>query len=236
MGNDYKSFSGVANTRFKGMAKRLNFVEGTKNCWSKLNNDIYHTYFLSKSHGNDFFYIAYGIGIPYLWSHEKNMDHKSVDGILLDNRLLNEGKHGFPCETKKDIDQSAERAEEFFKDQALPWFSQFQSLEDVADLILSNVVIENGPTEKKRNYTSLDAMKYAFFYYHLNDFDKSVDWFQEAQQMFSLPMYFMKEGGVQKLVHDRPKGAKEYKPDEFTVENIKRAEEMLRIIGMDYKS
>jgi len=236
MGQDYKSFSGVANTRFKGMAKRLNFVEGSKNWWSKLSNDIYHTYFLNKSHGNNFFYVDYGIGIPYLMSHQKTLDHTLINGVLLDNRLLNDGRSGFKCDTKKDIEESAERTEVFFKDQALPWFSQFQSLEDVAKLILSDTVIENGPIETKRNYTSLNAMQYAFFYYHLENYEMSKEWFLEAHRMLSLPKYFLKEGNVQKLVHERPKGAREYKPDEFTIENLKKVEEMLDALGKNSRS
>ena len=231
MGKDYKSFSGVAATRFRGMAERLSFLEVSKTFWAKRNNDIYYVYCLQKSSGNDFFYINYGIGIPYLWSPEKNMDHKEITGWRFDQRLDDDYRQGFDCATKQEIEKSAKLAEKLFQEQAIPWFDKFQSLEDCAELYFTSGVVteENIGTEKNDN--SIDAMCYAFFYYHLGKFDKATAWFKEASRILSLPNYFLTEGNVTRIVRERPKGARTYKPDSETLEKLEKVKSMLNIIA-----
>jgi tetratricopeptide (TPR) repeat protein len=230
MGQDYKSFSGVAGTRFKGMAKRLSFLEVSKTFWAKQNNDIYFVYCLQKSSGNDFFYINYGIGIPYLWSPEKDMDHKAITGWRFGQRLHDDHRQGFDCTTKVEIEESAKLAEKLFTEQAIPWFEQFQSLEDCASLYFTRDIVTEENIGKEENDNSIDAMNYAFFYYHLGNFEKACLWFQEAHRILSLPEYFHTEGNVTRVVRERPKGARTYKPDSEILGKLETTENMLKII------
>jgi hypothetical protein len=212
MERDYKSFSGIANTRFRNMANHFGFIEISKTFYAKQTNDIFYVYCLQKSVGNDFFYINYGIAVPYLWSKDKTLNFRDIKGWHFGQRLENNYRQGFDCKTKLEVSKSADLAKKFFEEQAIPWFNKFQSLKDVAELFYKRNIISEENIGTSKNKCGSEALNYAFFYYHLNYIDKAKLWFSEAKRLYSLPIYCVTKVNVVRIVHERPKGARKYNP------------------------
>ncbi len=124
MAKDYKSFSQIAKTRFRGMAKELGYEQITGICYFKQRDGWYEGFFLQASQwGNDSFYINYGISVPNLWNpFETNVDLKNA-ALCLSMRLDNDGSDSFSNASKEKVAESAVIALQKYKEQALPWFA-----------------------------------------------------------------------------------------------------------------
>ena len=65
MDRDYKSFSSVAKSRFRDMAKELGYEQITGITYTKEREGWYETFNLqASSYGNPYFYINYGVILP----------------------------------------------------------------------------------------------------------------------------------------------------------------------------
>ena len=132
MAKDYKSFSSVAKSRFRHMAKELRYEQITGIVYAKKRDGWYETFNLqASSYGNPFFYINYGVILEdkFPLSREQLRD----SGWLLGDRLEHDDG-AFPCGTKKEIEESALLALHAFKKDVEPWFNDLD-LEKIKKLI-----------------------------------------------------------------------------------------------------
>ena len=205
---DYKSFSSAAKSRFRKFAREFGFEQISGVFYVKQVNDIFYVVSIQKSSGNDFFYVNYGIGIPYLWQLEKNLDASGVNSWFFGQRLEDDFRQGFDCETKLQLESSVENVIQLFKEQAVPWFSQFQSLTDARDLYFTRGIATDDKLGSHEWGAITDVINYGFFHYHCGNIEKAKLWLTEAERLQSLPVYI---NDKYETVHERPKGARVYK-------------------------
>lgn len=121
MEKDYKSFSSVAKSRFRTMAKELGYEQITGITYTKKRDGWYETFNLqASSYGNPFFYINYGVILTdeFPASREELRD----SGWALGGRLTYMEEGAFPCTTKSEIESSAEYALDEYKKEVVPYF------------------------------------------------------------------------------------------------------------------
>ncbi len=125
---DYNSFSSVAKSRFRNMAKLLGYEQITGILYVKKREGWYEFFNLqSSSYGNPFFYFNYGVIYPE--EFPLTLDQLKNHSWVLDKRLYGESSD-FSCATKAEIEASAACAYEAYKQLAVPWFNTL-SLETI---------------------------------------------------------------------------------------------------------
>ena len=210
MPKDYKGFAGVAKTRFRKISKELGYEQISGTFYAQKKADWFNLFFLQKSTGNDFFYVTYGIDIPYLWSTEKKLDENDVGGTYIGFRLEDDYRQGFDCETKAKLEESARKVAVLFREQAEPWLNQFNSLLDIADFYFYRDALSLEKIGTHDWGHCLDIANYGLMLFHAGDYSNASIWLNEAERLYLLPVY-VSDG---KIVHERPKGARKYVPDE----------------------
>ncbi len=217
MPKDYKGFSGIAKTRFRGIAKELDYKQLSGTFYAQDRGEWFNVFFLQKSSGNDFFYVSYGIGIPYLWSTQKVMDENDIKGTIIGFRLEDDYHQGFDCETKQQVEESALKVADLFKAHAIPWLNQFNSLLDIADFYFYKDKLSLDKIGHHEWGLCLEIANYGLMLFHGGDFEQSHIWLKEAERLYQLPVYVSDEG---RIVHERPKYARKYVPEEGHVRQL----------------
>ncbi|WP_290524929.1 DUF4304 domain-containing protein [Alcanivorax sp.] len=213
---DYSSFSSVAKSRFRPVAKELGFEQVSGTIYQRKRNDWIEGFNLQASSGNTFFYVNYGVIIPNLWEPFKTeIDSESLGGYTL-HRRLNSGKgSGFDRATKDQVKQSAELVLRKFKEQAEPWFSSISDMRDIAERDLLSSGIKKSDIGKLNYFQQLGVASYGFLLAKAGDAENALKWLLEADRLFSLPLYSAKDG---RWVHEKEKGARLMKPQDYEVE------------------
>jgi hypothetical protein len=130
---DYKSFSSIAKSRFKIMAKELGYEQITGIVYVKKREGWYETFNLQSSqYGNPFFYFNYGVILPekFPLSREELRD----SSWSLGGRLCPKHRNSFPAGNKKQIEESVALALELYKEKVVPWFESL-TLEKIQEEI-----------------------------------------------------------------------------------------------------
>jgi len=117
---DYTSFSSVAKSRFKIMAKELGYEQITGTIYVKKREGWYETFNLQLSSGNPFFYINYGVELPEKFPMRR--DEIKNSSYHYGERLCPKDSGAFPAGNKKQIEESATLALELYKEKVVPWF------------------------------------------------------------------------------------------------------------------
>jgi len=137
---DYASFSSVAKSRFRPMASSFGFSQITGIRYLKKRDGFLEGFSLwHAGRGQNEFKIIYGIKIPENSISIEGKDLKSLSKDISGyrsvfyNELINgDGLRAhFSSRTKLHIENSARKAELEFEKQAVPWFNQFSSRQDV---------------------------------------------------------------------------------------------------------
>ncbi len=225
MTKDYSSFSSIAKSRFKGMAKELGYTQITGTIYIKQNEDWFEGFSLqASSWGNDFFYINYGIGVPNLWKpFETNIDWK-CQGYWLSRRLVDGHDQGFPNTTKDQVQDSANLALRLYRVQALPWFAEIKGISDIAARYFESTNLRKEKLGQLDYLDSLSAANYGLFQFRSGNYQTALDWLKEAERLYSLPLYATRDG---RWVHEHEKYARKVKPEDYEVEQLETIKQII---------
>lgn len=227
MAKNYSSFSSIAKTRFKNMAKELGYEQITGTCYIKHHDGWFEGFGLQASQwGNDFFYINYGVGVPNVWNPlepESKIDY-GCEGYWLGFRLLNDTGETYPNSTKDEVKQSAELALKLYQEQAVPWFSEIKGMEDIAERYFFARKLTKEDLTNHSCTDGLGAANYGLFLFKLGKLNESLNWLKEAERVYSLPVYFTRDGRV---VHEREKYARIAKLDDYEIKQLKTIKQVI---------
>jgi len=228
MAKDYKSFSSVAKSRFRGMAKALGYEQVTGIVYIKPKNGWYEGFSLqASSYGNDFFYINYGVMVPDLWTpFDKPKELKNC-GYTLGRRLQNDHRSGFPNGTKLQVEESAELALSLYKEQAIPWFSSINGLSDITERFFQSTNLDREQLGKHDYFMSLSAANYGLHLFKSNQLEEALVWLKEAERLYSLPLFCTRDG---RFVHEREKYSRIHKPEAYEVAQLQTIRKVIAFL------
>ena len=207
------------------MCKELGYEQLTGTIYVKQREGWYESFGLqASSYGNDFFYINYGIMVPNQWPPFEDEPNLKNEGLILSNRLYGDDSQGFNNATKDDIVASAGIALEKYNEQALPWFSKFKNLKDIAERYFETTHLDKTKLGKHDYYAQLSAANYGLLLRLCGDRKESLEWLKEAERLMSLPVYFTRDG---RTVHEREKYARICKPEDYEVDQLENIRSLI---------
>jgi hypothetical protein len=216
MARDYKSFSSAVKSRFRGMAKLLDYEQLSGVLYVKEREGWYEGFSLqASSYGNDFFYINYGVIVPNLWPPFKDDIDLKAEGYILHNRLHNDHDQGFSNATLDEIVKSAEISFNRYQEQAVPWFHEIRDLSDIAERYFESTHLEEEKLGKHEYGMQLSAANYGLLLRLAGKIEKSLVWLKEAERLMALPVFFTRDG---RIVYVREKHSRIIKPEEDEIE------------------
>lgn len=226
MAKDYKSFSSVAKSRFRGMAKELGYEQLTGIVYVKPRDGWYEGFSLqASSYGNDFFYINYGVCVPNSWApFDSDVDLKNC-GYTLSRRLHDDHNQGFPNGSKLQVEQSAVLALNRYREQAVPWFNEIRGLNDIAERFFQSTNLDKEKLGNHDYFMGLSAANYGLYLFLAEQFDEALKWLKEAERLYSLPLFCTRDG---RFVHEKEKYARVHKPEDYEIEQL---DTIRRVIG-----
>ncbi|MBK8102625.1 MAG: DUF4304 domain-containing protein [Cellvibrionales bacterium] len=216
MSKNYKSFSSVAKSRFKGMANELGYEQVSGIVYQKENDGWFEGFSLQASQwGNDFFYINYGVCIPNLWEpFSAEINRENIGGYLLSHRLHNDHNQGFDNGTKEQVEKSASIALEKYKEQAVPWFRDIKGLNDIAERYFDSKNLDKNNIGKHEYFSKLGAANYGLLLFKAGQLNEAKIWLNEADRLYSLPLYSTPDG---RWIHEKEKYARLMNPESYQV-------------------
>ena len=225
MTKDYKSFSSVAKSRFRGMAKKLGYEQVTGIIYVKEREGWYEGFSLQASaYGNDFFYINYGIIVPNLDAPFKEEIDIRNEGYILSSRLHNGYEGCFPNSTKTEVEESARIALQRYQEQAVPWFSAINGLKDIAAMYFDTTNLDLSKLGEHPYGSQYQAAGYGELLWLAGEKQQAIEWLKEAERLMSLPVYFTRDG---RLVHEREKYARIMKKDKYDVKSLNEIRQLI---------
>jgi Domain of unknown function (DUF4304) len=223
---NYSSFSAFAKSRFLPVAQALGYEQVSATVYAKQENEWHESFNLQPSSGTDFFYINYGITVRKLCPVGEDRSILKC-GHLLGSRLRDaDGTGAFPRGSIAEIEASAARVVEQYKEQALPWFKSLDSWPAIAaEYLRVNPISEDRIGSHSSAYG--EGSRCATYAFLLLKSDRRVDairWLKEAERILSLPEYITRDG---RIVHEKEKYARLQKPDEADLETLQNVRQTL---------
>lgn len=227
---DYTSFTSAAKPRFRHVAAELGYEQISGIFYLKKADGWYQSFSLQAAgHGNDFFYVNYGILVPDLCPVAEPTPIGDC-GMLLSDRLRDvDETGGFARETKADIEASAARVLIQYRKYALPWHASLNSWDAIAAEYLRVNPIEEAMLGKHTSAFGEDfrAATYGYLLLKANRKADALRWLREAERLLSTPVYDTRDGQV---VHAMEKFARLRNPTDSEVRDLHQVRETIALI------
>jgi hypothetical protein len=213
-------------SRFLSVANALGYEQVSATVYAKAWNGWHESFNLQASNGTDFFYINYGITVQNLCPVGEDRSILTC-GHLLGSRLRDaDGTGGFPRGSIEEIEASAVRIIDQYKQQALPWFRSLDSWPAIAaEYLRVNPISEAEIGSHSSTYgAGPRCATYGFLLLKSRQAADAIRWLKEAERILSLPEYITRDG---RLVHEKEKYARLQKPDEADLETLQNVRQTL---------
>ncbi len=217
MPTDYKSFSDIAKSRFRSVARELGYEQISGTHYVQKCSHWFNVFGLQKASGNDFFYVNYGITIPNLWKLDGTLFESDDEGLVIAERLSNDDDGAFDCASKAEVEESASKVLQEYKKQAVPLLASLQDLESIAERYYASTNISREKLGEHDYFSQLGVANYGFLLYRAGHVPDALKWLKEAERLMELPVYYLKEGGIS---HIKEKHARLAKKEVYEVEQL----------------
>jgi hypothetical protein len=228
---DYSSFSSAAKPRFRHVARELGYEQLSGVSYARDRGGWFEAFGLQAAgHGNDFFYVNFGIAVPDLCPVADPIAVSDC-GLLLWNRLRDvDQTGGFGRESKRAIEESSHRVLSQYKADALPWFSRFDSWDAIAAEFFRISPIDEARlgTHSVISGADLTSATYGYLLLKANRIPEALRWLREAERLMSLPVYFARDG---RIVHEKEKYARFQKPEPYEIEALQRVRQTIDLVS-----
>ena len=226
---DYTSFTSAAKPRFKHVAFELGYEQLSGVLYAKQCEGRFEVFSLqAAAHGNDFFYVNFGIAVPNLCPASEPLDIRST-GLILSERLRDvDDTGGFGSENKQAIADSADRVLLQLKRHALPWFEQRNTWLAIASDYYASNPIEEDLIGKHSTVFGADfrSANYAYLMLKAGKTADALRWLNEARRLLKLPVYHTRDG---RTIHEPEKFARLKKPEAHELEWLREVETTLEL-------
>lgn len=230
MARDYSNFVTLAKRCFLPVAEELGYEQISGIEYFKKAGDWYESFNLQiAGHGNDFFYVNFGIVVPNLYPLGEELPIREC-GMLLGSRLRDvDNTGGFGRENKAAVIDSAARVLIQYQTQARQWFDGLTSWEAItAEYLRVNPIEES----KLGLHTTafgedLRSATYGYLLLKAGLHTASIRWLREAERLLSLPVYCTRDG---RFVHEKEKFARLQKPEPGYIEQLQHVRSTLAFL------
>jgi hypothetical protein len=227
MARDYSSFTTLAKRCFRPVADELSYEQISGVVYVKRSGDWFESFNLQVAgHGNDFFYVNYGILAPDLYPSGQRVALQDC-GMILSSRLRDsDDTGGFGRLSKADVQESASRVLDQYRAQARPWFDALSSWPAIAEEYLRISPIDENKIGRHTITFGADlrSATYGYLLLKANQIDAAARWLREAERLMRLPVYYTRDG---RTVHEKEKFARLQKPDPEYLETLRAVQRTL---------
>lgn len=230
MPRNYSSFPASVKSRFLPVAHALGYEQISATIYARRRDGWHESFNLQVSNGTDFFYINYGITVQKLCPVGEDRSILMC-GHLVGARLRDaDGTGGFPRGSIEEIEASAARVVDQYRQQALPWFRSLDSWPAIAaEFLRVNPISEAEIGSHSSTYgEGSRCATYGFLLLKSGRAADAIRWLKEAERILSLPEYITRDG---RLVHEKEKYARLQKPDEADLETLKNVRQTLQALA-----
>ena len=188
---DYRSFSSIAQTRFKPVARALGYGQASGNLYVRAHPVGWYEAFALHTgwSGGDYFSVYCGVLTRQLVPWQAELSWQET-GFILNRSLYNHnGAVGFLRRTRADISDSAQAVLQRYPQQAQPWLDGFQSWDDIAAeyrrIYTHEVAADRLGTAAEFKYNELKLSGYAHLLWRAGRHEEARFWLQQAADVLA---------------------------------------------------
>lgn len=188
---DYRSFSSIAQTRFKPVAQALGYEQAAGNLYARAHPAGWYEAFTLHTgwSGGDYFSVYYGLVTRQLLPWQAELSWRETAFIL--NRSLHNhnGAVGFLRRSRADISDSAQALLQLYPQQAQPWLDGFHSWDDIAAeyrrTYIHEVAAEQRGTAAEFKHNELMLSGYGHLLWRAGRYEEARFWLQRAADVLA---------------------------------------------------